>query len=260
MNSGLVTYFTKGKVLNTVGTHQKFDKTAYRLILPMINPDMFPSRSLILKFEGMGGPDGLKIKSRKYKADHHWDPINKIGELPLWIDIHFNNLVDALKKGDMVKAAFEAGFMSHYITDSLTPAHHVSMKLMTAEHQNDSRARKGWLYLGRKGLLSSHVMFEGGVSTSIAMNRIRVTFDQDLYEKILNEGIKSVIGEESLRIAKLEIYEQFLKKGWTASLAKTVKTIVVKRIPQLLAATYLAAYKESGGEVRELDPDYSVII
>lgn len=258
MNSGVVTYFTKGKVLNTVGAHQKFDKTAYRLILPMLETEKFPTKTMILKFEGMGGPDGLKMKSRAYKADHSWDPVNKIGFLPIWIEIHFQNLIAALKAGDLVKASFEAGFMAHYLTDSLTPAHHTSMKLVAAEYENSNRARKSWLYFGRKGLLSSHLMFEGGVSTTIAMNRLRVKFDQDLYENVLKKGIKQVVEEESLRIAKLELYDQFLKTGWTASLARTVKAVVVKRIPQLVAAAWLAAYHEAGYKVLPADPAHSV--
>jgi hypothetical protein len=260
MNSGSITYFTKGRVLNNVGTHQKFDKTAYRLILPMLEVEKFPTKTMILKFEGMGGPDGLKMKSRQYKADHTWDPVNKIGFLPLWIEIHFANLVKALKEDDLVKASFEAGFMAHYLTDSLTPAHHHSMKLAAAEYQDSSKARKSWLYFGRKGLMSSHLMFEGGVSTTIAMNRLRVKFDQDLYQQILNKGIRTVVEEESLRIAKLEIYDKFLKTGWTASLAKTVKTVVVKRIPQLIAAAWLAAYLEAGNNIKPIDPKHTVIL
>lgn len=235
-------------MFNTIGTHQKFDKTAYRILLPYIDINHFPAKNLILKFEGMGGPDGLKFKG-KYKSDHLWDPINQIGFLPVWIDVHYKNLVLALKDDDTVKASFEAGFMAHYLTDSLTPAHHVSNKLIAAEYENSSKARLGWLYFGRKGLMSSHVMFESGVSTTVALNRLRIAFDQDLYDRIQKVGIKSVVEEESLRIAKLDLYDKFLKNGWSASLAKTVKTMVVKRIPQLIAAAWLAAYAEAGYEV-----------
>lgn len=248
MNSGVITYFTRGKMLNTIGAHQKFDKTAYRLFLPMIDTDHFPPRELVLRFEGMGGPDGLKFKG-KYKSDHLWDPINKIGFLPVWIEIHYKNLVLALRDGDMAKAAFEAGHMAHYLTDSLTPAHHVSTKLMAAEYADASRARRGWYYYGRKGVMSSHVMFESGVSTVVAMNRLRINFDQDLFDRIQHRGVRAVVEDESLRIAKLDLYDQFIKKGWSAGLAKTVKTVVVKRIPQLIAAAWLSAYAEAGFEV-----------
>lgn len=247
MNSGIANYVTRGKAFNTIGAHQKFDKTAYRLIRPRLQRGCFPTCNQILTFEGMGGPDGLKFKG-SYKTDHEWDPVNKIGHLPLWISIHYTNLVAALKSGDIVKASFEAGYMAHYLTDSLTPAHHTSTKLMAAEHADDSKAKKAWLHFGRKGLMSSHLMFEGGVSTVVAFNKLRVAFDEELYTQIQNQGIRSVVEHESLRIAKLDLYHQFIQKGWSASLAKTVKTVVVKRIPQLIAAAWLAAYVEAGFE------------
>jgi hypothetical protein len=246
MNSGFITYFTKGKVLNSVGTHQKFDKVAYRLIRPRVSSTKFPSRAQILKFEGMGGPDGLKMKSKKYRADHLWDPVNKIGNLPDWADVHYKNAVEALRAKDMIKASFELGFMAHYLTDSLTPAHHTNHKLITAQYEDASKLKKNWVVWGRKGLVSSHMMFEGGVSTAIAFNKLRVNFDEEMYQRILSGGIKNVIEDESLRIAKLNLFDKYLKKGWTVGLAKTVKTVVVKRIPQLVAAAWLAAYTEAG--------------
>lgn len=257
MNSGVVTYFTKGRVLNNIGTHQKLDKTAFRITSPYMNHQYFPTRNQILKFEGMGGPDGLKFKG-KYTSDHLWDPINKIGYLPVWIEIHYQNLVEALKQKDYVKAAFEAGFMAHYLTDSLTPAHHVSNKLLTAEYENASKARLGWLYFGRKGIMSSHVMFESGVSMTVGLNRLRVKFDEDLYSKIQDQGIIKVVEEESLRIAKLDLYNKFLKNGWSAGLAKTVKTVVAKRIPQLIGAAWLSAYKDSGHSPKPTNLDGQV--
>lgn len=243
MNSGFFSHLTKGKLLNSVGTHQKFDRTAYGLLKPHIDATKFPNRSLLLRFEGAGGPDGLKFKGN-YKTDHLWDPVNKIGFLPMWIEINYKNLVEAMKKGDMEKAAFEAGFMAHYLTDSLTPAHHMSHKYLLEEYE-DNKYRKRWKVYGHKGLLSSHVAFEAGVSSAILFTPIKVRFDQELLKSIKKDGIKQVVMNESLTISKHKMYEQFLHKGWNAKLAKTVKATVVKRIPQLVAAAWLAAYQEA---------------
>ena len=107
MNSGFITHITKGRLLNSVGTHQKFDRTAYGLIKPKLSPDKFPSRAQVINFEGSGGPDGLKFKGN-YSSDHMWDPVNKIGQLPLWIEIHYKNLVKALKAALTISSAFRA--------------------------------------------------------------------------------------------------------------------------------------------------------
>lgn len=246
MNSGFFNHLTKGRLFNSVGTHQKFDRAAYDLLKPYIKPNTFPKRSLIMEFEGYGGPDGLKFKGN-YKTDHLWDPINKIGHLPTWIEINYKNLVKALKNGDMEKAAFEAGFMAHYLTDSLTPAHHLSHKYLLEEYKNN-KYRKRWKVYGHKGLLSTHVFFEAGVSSAIIFSPIKVQFDQELLKNIKKAGIKQVVMNESMGIAKHKMFEQFLKKGWNAKLAKSVKATVVKRIPQLVAAAWLAAYQEAYGE------------
>ena len=230
-------------MLNSVGTHQKFDRTAYALVQKKFAPNKFPSRSQILNFEGSGGPDGLKFKGN-YSTDHMWDPVNKIGQLPTWIEIHYKNLVKALKEGDIVKASFEAGFMAHYLTDSLTPAHHLSHKFILEEYEG-KKYRKRWKIYGHKGLLSSHVAFETGISSAIFFTPIKVNFDEKLHSRIRKDGIKKIVMQESLAISKHNIYELFLQKGWNARLAKTIKATVVKRIPQLISAAWLSAYEEA---------------
>jgi len=243
MNSGFITHLTKGRLLNSVGTHQKFDRAAYSLLQKKLEPNKFPSKAQIINFEGSGGPDGLKFKGN-YTTDHMWDPVNKIGQLPTWIEIHYQNLVKALKEDDIVKASFEAGFMAHYLTDSLTPAHHLSHKFILEEYEG-KKYRKRWKIYGHKGILSSHVAFETGISSAIFFTPIKVSFDDKLHKRIRKDGIKKVVMQESLAISKHNIYEQFLQKGWSAKLAKTIKATVVKRIPQLISAAWLSAYEEA---------------
>lgn len=245
MNSGFLSFATRGRAFSTIGTHQKFDRTAYRLISPLVDHDVFPARGQILKFEGIGGPDGLKVKGQ-HNTDHLWDPVNEIGQLPVWVDVHSRNMALAIKAGDLVKASFEAGWMAHYITDALTPAHHISHQLIAAEYKDSSKIRRNWLYWGRKGLMSSHVAFETGVSSSMLFSPIRTSFDQALYKRVQDKGMGEVLREESLKVAKLNLYDQFLKKGWTIGVAKSVRSMVIPRIPQLIAAGWLSAYEQAG--------------
>lgn len=251
MNSGFITHLTKGRLLNSVGTHQKFDRTAYGLIKNHLKSNDFPTRTQIINFEGSGGPDGLKFKGN-YQSDHMWDPVNKIGHLPTWIEVHYKNMVKALKADDMVKAAFEAGFMAHYLTDILTPAHHLSHKFILEEYEG-RKNRKRWKVYGHKGILSTHVAFETGISSAIFFTPIKTTFDKKLLARVHKDGIKSVVMHESLEISKHNIYEQYLKKGWNTKIVKIIKATVVKRIPQLIAAAWLAAYQEAYGIKNDID-------
>lgn len=249
MNSGFLTFATNGKAFRSVGTHQRFDREAFRLISPFVDNSKFPRRKDILLFEGVGGPDGLKFKG-SYDTNHLWDPVNEIGHLPLWIESHFDNLVKALKSEDLVEASFHAGWLAHYLTDSLTPAHHISHDLVAAEYEEKSRARKGWLYWGHKGLMSSHVHFEAGIATSMVLSPIKASFDDALYRRLKKDGIAQCVKEESYRISKLGLYDKFLKRGWSNKLAREIKLSVVPRIPQLIAAAWLLAYEQAGYPVK----------
>ena len=245
MNSGLLQYASRGRAFRSIGTHQKFDREAFRLISPLVNHAKFPRRRDILRFDGMGGPDGLKLKG-DYNTSHMWDPVNQIGHLPVWIASHHKNLVTALKKGDMVEASFHAGWMAHYLTDSMTPAHHISHELVAAEYKDKGKVRYNWLYWGSKGLMSTHVAFEMGVSSAMILSPIRSKFDAKLVNKITQKGIAEVVQDESLLVAKLDLYDRFLKKGWTTDLAKTMKTEVIPRTTALIAAAWLSAYLQAG--------------
>src|SRR5258708_39950832 len=122
MYSGLLITKHSG---NWIGAHQKFNKIAYRLVLPEVDTKMFPSIDGILHFEGYNGPDGLKRKSAgHHEPSHFYDPLEGRGAVLAEIRNHYVLLVDALRKQDKVRSAFEASWLAHAITDGLTPAHH----------------------------------------------------------------------------------------------------------------------------------------
>src|SRR5437016_3491382 len=121
MFSGFVSH---KHVIKSIGIHQRFDMAAYRAIKPFIALGEFPSLGQILHFEGYNGPDGLKVKSPGlHEPSHLYDPYNDSGEVPMHIENHYQKLVQALVDDDIIRAAFEAGWLAHYVTDGLTPAH-----------------------------------------------------------------------------------------------------------------------------------------
>src|ERR1035441_2898896 len=72
-----------------LGAHQKIDRVARRHLERLLPHCQFPSAKAILQFEG-----------------------------------HYRKLVEVLKAGDRVRAAFEAAWLAHAVVDGLTPAHH----------------------------------------------------------------------------------------------------------------------------------------
>ena len=112
---------------NIVGAHQKIDRSARKVLSGLlIDNSLFPSKKLILHFEGKNGPDSAKAKlDGEHAPWHFYDPFDPDdGLLIEQIESHFEKLVKSLKGENKERSAFEASWLAHAIVDGLTPAHH----------------------------------------------------------------------------------------------------------------------------------------
>lgn len=246
-----------------LGAHQKIDRVARRHLTPSIPTGVtFPTIRQILKFEGKDGPDGIKRKSpARDEPWHYIDPTDPsdMGLLDM-IDDHVVNLTTALADDDQVRAAFEAAWLAHAITDGLTPAHHYPLEekleslrgegletrtnfkkkvLMPGENPRAS-LRNNWEYWGAKGIMTTHFMFEMGVSTTIAtrgLHAARPSANERI--RVEREGVRAVFVESMHRIHHLKMYETFHKKGWTRALARQTHDELV---PVIIRTVTLAWY------------------
>lgn len=253
-----------------MGAHQKFDKVAARFVHNFKQHSSFPSAKEILHFEGNNGPDGIKRKSPgRDEPWHYWDPTDKKDTRLLAIsNHHYNGLVVALKANDRVKAAFEAAWLAHAIVDGFTPAHHYpyEKKLLelrgekTLETRNSIKAKtiikgdtrrqtisKNWQFWGAKGLFASHFLFEWGVSTMSRPLRLHQAHPQTADIKhAQNLGLEGYMKEQAMTIYELNMYERFLRMGWTPALAKDVRQHLAPTITKTIAIIWLMATEEAG--------------
>lgn len=194
-----------------VGTHQRLDQAARKALAHHLpRGKYFPASKEIVHFEGIRGPDGLKRKSPGVDEPSHMlapeptadvseptdiiettntaelledsSPANAPGHEHLdqrsvltLIQDHHWNLVRALKQKNDVRAAFEAAWMAHMLTDGLTPAHHYPLSQIQDELMIDKEMmrvfgqpikgvmhgrsmletiRNNWLYWGAGGHMS----------------------------------------------------------------------------------------------------------
>jgi hypothetical protein len=224
-----------------IGTHRKIDKTARRMLSKYLDSArLFPSAEQILQFEGINGPDGLKRKSPGVDEPMHFiNPQDDDGVLIGLINDHHINLVKALASRNIERAAFEAAWMAHAITDGLTPAHHYPYQERVKElmkgkdykqlfgikikgiMRGDNLAealRNNWLYWGTNGIMTKHVAFEYGVANLVAvipqknlmLGMSRKNFDNIDYKKVFYRALG--------RVDSLKMYDRFLEKGWTTEL------------------------------------------
>lgn len=266
----------------------------------------FPASKEIVHFEGIRGPDGLKRKSPGVDEPSHMlvpdnldeppavpgdassqpaadnladadltdaSPANASGHehldqrsvLTMILDHHWN-LVRALKQHNDVRAAFEAAWMAHMLTDGLTPAHHYPLSKVQDELMTDKEMmrvfgqpikgvmhgrsmletlRNNWLYWGAGGHMSQHIAYEYGV-TMIAATLPPKAFLPEITPADLEDVNIEHIFDKSLKLVKsLKMYERFCQDGWTTELALQTKEVLLPEIVKAVTLGWYSAVAEA---------------
>lgn len=261
MYSGTTFRIKSGRLM---GVHQKIDRVARRSLSHKLHKKtLFPPISQILHFEGLNGPDGIKRKSPGRDEPWHYvdpnDPTDRL--LHDMIEDHIYNLTQALVHDNHERAAFEAAWMAHAITDGLTPAHHYPLeekleelrdgqgletrttakdKLLLPGQTRRQQLRNNWEFWGAKGVMTTHLAFELGIATMIAGQRLSSSVPSDTdFERVEKNGVLSEFDNMLKRVASLGLYEEFSRAGWTRRLARDTKNIL---IPDIIKMVTLAWY------------------
>ena len=264
MYSGTTFRTKSGRVM---GVHQRIDRLARRELVTLLpKRRLFPSEHDILHFEGLNGPDGIKRKSPGQDEPWHYiDPTSHDDDsLRQMIRDHIYNLTAALVDGNEKRAAFEAAWMAHAITDGLTPAHHYPLedkleelrdgegletrntrrkKILLPGKTRRHQLRNNWEFWGAKGVMTTHVAFELGVATTLAAaGRLPDTTpsSNDLV-RVKNDGVLPLFDEALHRIAGLGLYEEFSRLGWTRKLARDTKELLVPEIVRIVTLAWYEA-------------------
>lgn len=255
------------------GAHQKIDRIARRHLRELLVGNVaFPRAHDILKFEGLNGPDGIKRKAPgKNEPWHFYDPSNpKDDRLVRIIEDHYQELVHALLREDMGRAAFEAAWLAHAIVDGLTPAHQypyekelVKLRSGQGRETRDSAKEKllmhgdtamerlynNWKMWGDRGLLATHFAFEWGIAvmaTPLRLNNSRPT--EAHIEAIGAQKPGELFHERAKRIAGMDMYNAFYKSGWTPKLAKQVRQELLPTIINTVTLVWYQAAMETRKE------------
>lgn len=247
MYAGII---TKKRTIKRLGIHQRFNGAAYKMIEEFLAPGSFPQLKDIHHFEGVNGPDGLKLKADwKTGCNHIYDPEAGEGDVPLRIESHYDNLVSSLKSGDLLRAAFEASWLAHFITDGLTPAHHYPLDTLKQElfgpDSKHSFIKRHFHWFTRKGAMSTHLNFEAGISIALLMQPIRSYLDGDKLAQARRLGPLAFFQQEAREIANLRLYDKFCTKGWTAEIARAIKEIIAPQASHVIGIVWLLAYLEA---------------
>lgn len=249
-----------------IGTHQKIDRVARRHFSKHIDTLPFPTIAEILHFEGSRGPDGVKLKSPGRDEPWHFiDPhyIDDNDQLLKLIADHSQNLSIAIASNDMTRAAFEAAWLAHAVTDGLTPAHHEPLheQLKEIKHQDERRhnvrskiimagngskrqfIRNNWQYWGAKGIMTTHTLFEAGVATAAKPLQFNAAALNERDTKELSErGFIAMYVDMVQFVDDLGMYERFKRDGWTQTLARQTTRDLMPTIIHAVELAWFEAY------------------
>lgn len=257
------------------GAHQRIDRFALKQLQTVLSTDEithFPTAKQLLEFEGINGPDGIKIKTpAQGEPWHFYNPYDPADTQIL--DImrnHYKNLVVALKKENPTRASFEAAWLAHAIVDGLTPAHHYPYedellrlrggagvdtrtsykeKLLMPGSSVFEKFKNNWAMMGDKGLLSTHMAFEFGVAVLIVPMRSTRKNSLNAAELKLagaKDGYIKYFQKQAKEIAELKLYERYYQSGWTPSMARRVRGQMTPLIVNAVTIAWYAAIIEAG--------------
>lgn len=252
-----------------IGTHQKINRVARRHLTPFIGNEgvWFPTIREILHFEGMRGPDGVKMKSPGRDEPWHFIDPHEPYKDPRLLDAirqHRANLVEALTSDNHERAAYEAAWLAHAITDGLTPAHHeveiekiraddarppsVKTKMvMSGNGSSKEFIRSNWRYWGARGVMTTHTLFEAGVATAATpLNFEKAKLHQHDFEILAERGFEVMYLEMLDDISHLDMYNRFKKTGWTRTLARQTANDLLPTIIRAVTLAWYDAVHEAG--------------
>lgn len=253
-----------------IGAHQKIDRLARRHFEQLAGKTSdFPSVREILYFEGMRGPDGVKLKSPGVDEPWHFIDLNNLSDTRLMdhINDHRGSLITAIKQKNREKMAFEAAWLAHAVTDGLTPAHQVpyddimnelrgaadalaksvrSKVLMPGHGSVKTFVKSNWEYWGFGGVMTSHTLFEGGVATTIGPMRFnpQMFSNEDIYA-LVKRPFNEVIMEAIYAVAELDMYNEFHKSGWSTKLARQTRRELMPIIVRTVTYAWYSALAEA---------------
>lgn len=260
MYSGTTLTAYSGRLL---GVHQKIDRVARRQLERLLPHNRFPKTKAILHFEGRKGPDAIKRKSpAKDEPWHYFQPFEESDtQLLKLIDEHYRTLIKMLRSGDQVRASFEAAWLAHAIVDGLTPAHHypyeeklvellsgksiktrtsLKEKIVMPGQTRQHQVRNNWKMWGPKGLFITHSAFEWGVAVLMAPMKLSKKLPTaEALTRFESQPLTEWFRQLAQDIARLQLYDDFYRSGWTIPLARRIRRQLV---PVLIEAVALVWY------------------
>jgi hypothetical protein len=251
--------------------HQKIDRIAHKHLERLTGEqDGFPAIKEVLHFEGRNGPDATKLKNNSGVEQpwHFMNPFdNTDTELSEAVQVHYDELVVALKDSNRERSAFEAAWLAHALVDGLTPAHHYPYEAALEELRGEGRSsrvslksraivkgettsdsiKRSLQIIGPRGLLTTHTTFEAGAYMIMMPLKLTSAFPTADDLKLVRElGIGGYFQQVAREVGARGMFEEFLTSGWTPKLARIVRKEMAPRMVSMVTLAWFSALVDAG--------------
>lgn len=105
--------------------------------------------------------------------------------------------------------------------------------------------KNNWQYWGFSGSMSQHVSYEYGVLMLVASIPIRKLIPKINIEKFRQSDFKEEYLQAVEKMQKMQIYEDFVAKGWTVGLAYKTRDELLPMIIEMVALGWYVALEEA---------------
>lgn len=233
---------------------------------PTPSPDAVASTAAESATSACSDDDPTDVENTPASARGH-EHLDQRSVLTMISDHHWN-LVRALHDKNNVRAAFEAAWMAHMITDGLTPAHHYPLSKIQDQLMTDKEMmrvfgqpikgvmhgrsmletlRNNWLYWGAGGHMSQHIAYEYGVAMIAATLPPKSILPEITPDELQDLNIEHIFDKSFKLVKSLKMYERFCQDGWTTELALQTKEILLPEIAKAIALGWYSAVAEAYG-------------
>lgn len=240
------------------GSHSTINRLANRLVRRHIDVD-FPHWRHINKYEGWNGIDGLWLQNRHDTSRSTYNPVNDQGLGLQEVQQQFDGLVNAWTSEDQELKARQLAYISHVITDVCTPPHQHGKKAEDLQR----RWYSFWLKddweesVLEKDTHDSHFKFEMSLLYRLIWKPLRkARLNRDMVARFQRRRERSRVllqgymKKLSLQIRNLNLFQEFVERGWTKRVDRSMRSIVMPNIVSTVATTWYLGAME--GEMKRL--------
>ncbi len=213
-----------------------------------------PSIKTINYYEGMEGVDGLWIKHKHLPSQSAYNPETNQGNGLIKLQDHFQEAVAVWPSRNLDEIGKRLAYLSHTITDLCTPPHQHGQYVPLYHNRwyflvdtiNDWTDREPSQWLDRHALFEVNLMVRSLFKPFANQAKLYTQLINEYlcYRTKRSEILLRFMREQIVMIRRLNVYQEYLRYGWTQKIEKTMRLVVVPTTVSLVATFWYLAAKE----------------